>query len=144
MPTSSDARGATTVEKKGEVSKDYQKWVKQTFFQHLLAGADDLVVIGNHIPFFILIEVFDNSRVKYGSNTVDIHFFNLVLSDNKYHDLSKVTWSSRYCLPTSSDARGATTVEKKIEVTKDCKKWVKQMFLQHLLARADDLVVIGN
>ena len=94
MPTSSDARGATTVEKKGEVAKDYQKWVKQMFLQHLLAGADDLVVIGNQIPFFILIEVFDNSMVKYGSNGVDIHFFNLVLPGNKYLDLSEVTLSS--------------------------------------------------
>ena len=48
---SSDARGATTVEKKIEVAKDCQKWVKQKFLQHLLAGADDLVVIGNQIPF---------------------------------------------------------------------------------------------
>ena len=69
-----DARGATTVEKKIEVAKDCQKWVKQTFLQHMLARADDLVVFKNQIPFFILIEVFDNSRVKYGSNTVDIQF----------------------------------------------------------------------
>ena len=47
---------------------------KQMFLQHLLARADDLVVIGNQIPFSILIEVFDNSRVKYGSNGVDIQF----------------------------------------------------------------------
>ena len=71
---SSDARGATTVEKKIEVAKDYQKWVKQKFLQHLLARATDLEVIGNQIYFFILIEVFDNSRVKYGSNRVDIQF----------------------------------------------------------------------
>ena len=31
---------------------------KKKFLQHLRAGADDLVVIGNQIPFFILIEVF--------------------------------------------------------------------------------------
>ena len=36
--------------------------------------ADDLVVIRNQILFFILNEVFDNSRVKYGSNRVDIQF----------------------------------------------------------------------
>ena len=71
---SSDARGATTVEKNIEVAKDCHKWVKQKFLQHLLKGADDLVVIGNNIPFFILIEVFDNSRVKYGSSGLDIQF----------------------------------------------------------------------
>ena len=65
-------RGATTVEKKIEVAKDCQKWLTQKFLQHLLARAEDLVVIGNQILFFILIEVFDNSRVKYGSNRVDI------------------------------------------------------------------------
>ena len=54
----SDARGATTVEKKIEVANDCKKWVKQKFLQHLLAGADDLVVIGNQILFLILIEVF--------------------------------------------------------------------------------------
>ena len=74
---SSDARGATTVQKKIEVAKDCQKWIKQKFLQHLLAGADDLVVIGNQIPFLILIEVFDNSRVKYGSHRVDIQFLSL-------------------------------------------------------------------
>ena len=74
---SSDARGATTVEKKMKVAKDCQKWLKQKFLQYLLAGADDLVVIGNQISFFILIEVFDNSRVKYGSNRVDIQFLSL-------------------------------------------------------------------
>ena len=47
----SDARGATSVEKKGEVAKDCQEWVKQKCLQHLLARGDDLVVIGNHIPF---------------------------------------------------------------------------------------------
>ena len=71
---SSDARRATTVAKKIEVAKDYRKWLKHKFLEHLLARADDLVVIRNQIPFFILIEVFDNSRVKYGSNTVDIQF----------------------------------------------------------------------
>ena len=55
---SSDARRATTVEKNIEVAKDCQKWVKQKFLQHLLARATDLVVIGNQIPFFILIGVF--------------------------------------------------------------------------------------
>ena len=90
----SDTRGATNIEKKGEVAKDYQKWVKQTFLQHLLARADDLVFIGNQIPFFILIKVFHNSRVKYGSNRVDIQFLNLVLPVNKYPDPSEVTWSS--------------------------------------------------
>ena len=71
---SSYATGATTVEKKIEVAKDCQKRVKQKFLQHLLARADDLVIIGNEIPFFILIEVFDNSRVIYGSTRVDIQF----------------------------------------------------------------------
>ena len=68
----SDARGATTVQKKIEVAKDCKKWAKRKFLQHLLTGADDLVVIENHIPFFILIEVFDNFRVKYGSNRFDM------------------------------------------------------------------------
>ena len=69
-----DARGATTVGKKIEVAKDYQKWLKQKFLQHLLARVNDLVVIGNQLPFFILIKEFENSRVKYGSNRVDIQF----------------------------------------------------------------------
>ena len=56
------------------MTRHCHKWVKQNFLKHLLAGADDLVVIGNQIRFFILIEVFDNSRVKYGSNRVDIQF----------------------------------------------------------------------
>ena len=36
----------------------------------------------------------------------------------------------------SSDAGEATTLEKKIEDAKDCVKWIKQKFLQHLLAGA--------
>ena len=68
----SDAKGETTVQKNMEIANDFQKSVKQKFLQPLLARADGLMVIGNQIPFFILIEVFDNSRVKYGSNRVDI------------------------------------------------------------------------
>ena len=67
-----DARGATTIEKKIEVAKDCQKWAKQKILQQLLARAHRLVAIRNQIPIFILIEVFDNSRVKCRYNKVDI------------------------------------------------------------------------
>ena len=90
----SDARGVTTIKKKIKVVKDCLKWVKQTFLQHLLLGADDLVVIGNQIPFSYSLRYLTIPGLNMGLRELTSNFFNLVLPSNKYHDPSEITWSS--------------------------------------------------
>ena len=66
---------------------------RESGMHRFLDIADDFVVIGNQIPFFILNEVFEIATIpglSMGLTELTSRFFNLVLPGNKYPDPSEV------------------------------------------------------